>query len=388
MPANRRLAWGAVVLMVAAATASAATTAVGPFSNGELAKPESGEEQRVWGQAKEFTEAIRKSAIVYRDEPVTAYVQSVMDRLFPEFNGRIRVQVVQAPQLNAFALPDGSIYVNLGLLARFQNEAQLATVLAHEGTHFTHRHGFRNQKNLKSNAAFASVTAMLGVPVFPQLIAISSIFGFSREMESEADSVGYERLARAGYDVHEAPHVFEHLAREVKAEGIEEPFFFASHPRLKERIDNMTTLSAKAAAGGAGASRADYARMITKARIDNLESQLSMGRAKSALLMLEEPEQMAELPPYAAYYLGEAYRLRGQDGNVLRAEQAYLKAVSASPEFAPSHRALGVHYLKANQYTESARHLSRYLELAPDAKDRTYVQNYLKVAEKKMGGPQ
>jgi predicted Zn-dependent protease len=386
MPASRLPAWGAIVLTVAAATAMAGTAAIGPFSSGESAKPESGEEQRVWSQAKEFTEAIRKSAIVYGDEPVTAYVQSVMDRLFPEFKGRIRVQVLQAPQLNAFALPDGKIYVNLGLLARFQNEAQLATVLAHEGTHFTHRHGLRNQKNLKSNAAFASVTAMLGVPVFPQLIAISSIFGFSREMESESDSVGYERLARTGYDVREAPRVFEHLAREVKAEGIEEPFFFASHPKLKERIDNMTRFSANAAAGGAGGSRADYARMMTKVRVDNLESQLSMGRAKSALLMLEDPEHMAELPPQAAYYLGEAYRLRGQDGDALRAEQAYINAVSASPEFAPSHRALGVHYLKANQYTEAVRHLSRYLELAPDAKDRTYVQNYLKTAEKKMGG--
>ena len=372
--------------MVTTAAAIAAAPALRPFSSSDSAKPESGEEQRVWGQAIEFAEEIRKSAIVYRDEPVTAYVQSVMSRLFPEFNGRIRVQVVQAPQLNAFALPDGDIYVNLGLLARFQNEAQLATVLAHEGTHFTHRHGFRNQQNLKSSAAFASVTAMLGVPILPQLVAVSSIFGFSREMESEADSVGYERLARAGYDVREAPQVFEHLAREVKAEGIDEPYFFASHPKLKERIDNMTKLSAKAAAGGAGSSRADYARLMTKVRIDNLESELSMGRAKSALLMLEEPEHMAGLPPYAAYYRGEAYRLRGQDGDVLRAEQAYLEAVSASPEFAPSYRALGVHYLKANQYTEAAKHLSRYLELAPAAKDRTYVQNYLKVAQKKMGG--
>ena len=119
------------MLTVAAATAIAATVAIGPFSSGESAKPETGEEQRVWGQAKEFDEAIRKSAIVYRDEPVTAYVQSVMDRLFPEFDGRIRLQVVQAPQLNAFALPDGNIYVNLGLLARFQNEAQLAWMRRH-----------------------------------------------------------------------------------------------------------------------------------------------------------------------------------------------------------------------------------------------------------------
>lgn len=372
--------------MVATATAVAATAAIRPFSGGESAKPESGEEQRVWGQAHEFAEAIRKSDVFYRDESATAYVQEVMDRLFPEFGGGIRVQVVQAPQLNAFAIPDGHIYVNLGLLSRFQNEAQLATVLAHEGAHFTHRHGFRNQQNLKGSTAFASVVGMLGVPVLPQLVAVSSIFGFSREMETEADTVGYERLARAGYDVRESPKVFEHLAREIKAEGIDEPFFFASHPKLKERVDNMTRLSAKAPAGGAGGARADYAKRMAKVRVDNLESQLSMGRAKSALLMLEDPEHLTELPPHAQYYLGEAYRLRGGEGDSLRAEQAYLKAVASAPGFAPSYRALGVHYLKAGQYSEAVNRLSRYLELAPEATDRKYVQNYIQIAEKKRGG--
>lgn len=366
--------------------AATALAAVVPYSGRESAKPESEEEQRVWSQSQEFAEAIRKSAIIYGDPQVSASVQSVMDRLFPEFQGGIRVQVLHSSQLNAFAIPDGNIYVNLGLLSRFQNEAQLATVLAHEGTHFTHRHGYRSQQSVKSNSAFASVTAALGIPIFPQLLAISSIFGFSRELETEADNVGYARLARAGYDVRESPKVFEHLAREVKAEDIKEPFFFASHPRLQERIDNMKKLSVGAAAGGTGNSHAEYAELMKKVRIENLENQLSMGRAKSALLMLEDPEHLTELPPYAQYYVGEAYRLRGGEGDALRSEQAYLKAVKAAADFAPSYRALGIHYLKAGQYDESAKHLSRYLELAPDAKDHTYVQNYLKSAEKKKEG--
>lgn len=376
----------AVAAIVLSGSAFGAFASVTPFSRGELANPESDDERRVWGQAREFSEAIQKSAVVYPDEAATRYVQSSMDRLFPEFQGNIKVQLLGAPQLNAFAIPNGNIYMNLGLLARFQNEAQLATVLAHEGTHFTHRHGFRSQQNLKGNAAFATVTAILGVPIVPQLLAISSIFGFSRVMETEADNVGYERLARAGYDVHESPKVFEHLAREVKAEGIDEPFFFASHPKLQERIENMNKLSTNAPPGGNGNSRADYASVMIKVRMDNLESQLSMGRAKSALLMLEDPEHLAELPPYAQYYLGEAYRLRGGEGDALRAEQAYLKAVSLSPDFAPSYRALGIYYLKANQYSESVKQLSHYLQLVPDAKDRNYVQNYLKIAERKKGG--
>jgi predicted Zn-dependent protease len=357
-----------------------------PFSEAGGARPASEDEQRVWSQAQEFSGIIGKSGVLYQDGVLDAYLQQVMDSLFPEFRGAIRVRAVQAPQLNAFALPDGAIYVNTGLMARFGNEAQLATVLAHEGTHFTHRHGFRSQQNLKSNAAFASVTAMLGVPILPQLLAISSIFGFSREMETEADQVGYDRLQKAGYDPHESPKVFEHLMREVKAEGVDEPFFFASHPKLKERVDNMTRFSARAPAGGGGTSRADYARTVQKLRVDNLAGMLSMGRAKSALLMLEDPDHLAELPPYAPYYLGEAYRLRGGEGDSLRSEKAYLKALADAPDFAPTYRALGIHFLKTGQYSESIRHLTRYLEVAPDARDRKYVENYLQIARNKKEG--
>jgi len=102
--------------------------------------------------------------------------------------------------------------------------------------------------------------------------------------------------------------------------------------------------------------------------------------------MLEDPEDLAELPAHAQYYLGEAYRLRAGEGDALRSEQAYLRAISVAPDFAPSYRALGVHYLKSGGYSEASRQLSRYLELAPDARDRAYVENYLKIAERKKGG--
>ena len=213
---------------------------VAPFTSGTSAAPASEEEQRVWSEAEELNDAIARSAVIYDDPALTAYAQGVIDRLFPEFKGKIRVTLLKSPHLNAFAVPDGHLYVNIGLVARFQNEAQLATVLAHEGTHFTHRHSFLGQKSLKDNAALATLGSLLGVPVLPQLIAVSSMFGYSRELETEADQVGYQRLLQAGYDVREAPRVFEHLMREVKAEDIREPFFFSTHPKLKDRLDNMT----------------------------------------------------------------------------------------------------------------------------------------------------
>jgi predicted Zn-dependent protease len=197
---------------------------------------------------------------------------------------------------------------------------------------------------------------------------------------------GFARLERAGYDVHESPKVFEHLIAEIKAEDIKEPYFFASHPKLVERVENMKRLSTGVPPGGEGTSSVDYAHTMTQVHLDNLENMLSSGRAKSALIMLTDPERLVELPPQAQYYLGEAYRLRGEDGDTKRAEDAYLKAIETAPEFAPSYRALGVLRMKANHYVDAQKYLERYIELAPTAPDLKYVESYLRIARKKAGG--
>jgi beta-barrel assembly-enhancing protease len=348
-----------------------------------------GDERRVWSQGNEIAQAIDRGGMVYDNPAATAYVQGVMDRLFPEFKGRTQVAILKSSQLNAFALPNGRIYINQGLLARFRNEAELATLLGHEGTHFTNRHGYQSEKSAKDASGFAMFGAMAlpgAIGLLPQLLAISSVYGFSREMETEADVQGFARLQKAGYDVHESPRIFEHLMADIKAEDIKEPFFFATHPKLAERVQNMKKLSAGVPPGGDGTSNLDYADKMAQLRLDSLEHMLSMGRAKSALIMLSDPQRLPEFPPQVQYYVGEAYRLRGQEGDIRLAEEAYLKAIEAVPEFAPSYRAMGVLRLKANHYTDAQHYLDRYLELAPDASDRTYVESYLKIARKKAGG--
>ena len=373
----------ALVLLPAGAIAAVGAE---PFTSGAVARPASEQEQRTWSEAEELDVILLRSGVIYDDPALTAYVQSVVDRLYPDFKGAITVTLLKSPHLNAFAVPDGHVYVNVGLLARFENEAQLATVLAHEGTHFTNRHGYLSSKSVKNSAAFATFGAMLGVPILPQLLAVSSMFGYSRELETEADEVGYRRLLQAGYDVREAPKVFEHLIREVKTEDIREPFFFSTHPRLQERVDNMTKLSSRAVGGGDGTQREEYSRRVQQARIDTLENMLSMGRAKQALIVLENAERVRELPPHTLYWRGEAYRRRGEAGDARKAEESYRKAIEAAPGFAPSYRALGILLLKDGKKTEAATNLERYLELAPQAGDRKYVESYVRMAKQPEGG--
>lgn len=378
-----------VSVLALACALPAAGAKIPPFADGAALAQVTGDERRVWSQGDEIAQALARGGVIYESEPVTAYVQGVMDRLFPEFKGHIQVAIVKSAQLNAFALPNGRIYINEGLLARFQNEAQLATLLGHEGTHFTNRHGYQSELSAKDNAGFATLGGMVlpGVAaILPTLLAVTSMYGFSREMETQADVQGFARLKKAGYDVRESPRVFEHLIADIKAEDIKEPFFFATHPKLADRVANMQKLSAASTPGGAGTSSVDYAATMGMLRLDNLEHMLSMGRAKSALIMLSDSDRLWEFPPQAEYYLGEAYRLRGEEGDIKLAEAAYVKSMEVAPEFAPSYRALGVLRFKANHYADAQKYLDRYLELAPDAQDRKYVESYLKIARKKAGG--
>jgi predicted Zn-dependent protease len=374
-----------VIALAVTVTALAvpAFAAVAPFSTAQDAVPASNAEWRVWWSGDETAEAVLRSGLLYTDEGATSYVQRVADRVFPEFRGKVTVHIFKSADLNAFCLANGHIYVTIGLLARLHNEAQLATVLAHEGTHFTHRHAFLTRQTIRSSTALASMVNMLGVRVAPQALALSSILGYSRELETEADTVGYRRLAAAGYDVHESPKTFEHLIRDIQAEGIEAPYFFSTHPKLQDRVDNLKRLSANAPRGGEGSSTVEYAAVVGAIRVENLEALLSMNRAKQALIMLDDPQRLAELPPFGYYYVGEACRRRGGPGDLAAAERAYLRAAETAPEFAPTYRALGVLYLNAKNWAQAQTYLARYLELLPDAKDRKYIEAYLKTAREK-----
>ena len=193
-------------------TGCLATTPLKPLESASDTQQLTSKEKRLWAEARDFDEAIYKSDHVYEDGAATKYLQNIMDRLYPEFQGTITVKIVTSPHLNAFALPNGSIYFHVGLLARLENEAQLATVLGHEAAHFIHKHSFKQRENVKSSSAFALGTAMAGIPIIGNVVALSSIYGYSRDLEREADRLGYERLVKAGYDPRESYKAFEHLA--------------------------------------------------------------------------------------------------------------------------------------------------------------------------------
>lgn len=373
--------------LLAALPAGAADEAIAPYRDAGEAVPALDGEDRVWAEGEQDEEALRKSGHVRDDPALTAYLQAVMDRLFPEFAGRVRVRVANDSALNAFALPQGTVFVNMGLLARLENEAQLATILAHEGSHFTHRHGYQSIRQAKSLSGFAVTASILtgGIGgVLGSAVASTSMSGYSRDTEREADRQGFERMARAGYDVRESARGFRLLAGEVKALDVREPFFFASHPRLQERIDSFEALSAGHAGPPGEVGEARFAAATDGLREEWLQAQIELGKPRSVIHVLANPAMLARYPVHAHYYLGEAYRLRGEEGDSGRAEAAWREAVARAPDFAPSHRALGILALKRRDWAAARDGLRRYLALAPAAHDAAFMRDYLALVEENL----
>lgn len=335
------------------------------------------EEGRLWHSADELDQQLERADYLHENEELRVYIMSVMQKLYPEYGDAIRVQVVSSPSLNAFALPNGSIYTNTGMLVRLDNEAQLATVLAHEGVHFTHKHSWQQRRNVKNSTAFSTSFGMLtGIPALGDLMALSSMLGFSRDMEREADAEGFQRLAAAGYDVTQAPVTFEHLLAEVEALDIDEPYFFSTHPALEDRIESFNELVQQHGTTNGYRGEQAYSLQVADLQLELLQDYLELGQYQSVLLILERPDAFERYPLSAWYYLGEAYRLRGEEEDTERSATAYATAIRLVPEFAPSWRAMGLHYMKQDDAEQAESHFDRYLELMPDASDRAYIELY------------
>ncbi len=342
------------------------------FSNAEDTGNLHDKERRLWHEAAGFDSTIERSDQIYHNKKATAYLQSVMDRLYPEFKGKIHVRIYDSTELNAFALPNGSIYFNIGLLARMENEAQLAAVLAHEATHFIEKHSFKQRVSTKNSAAFA----VSGIP-FANLAAASSISGYSQDLEREADAKGYKRLVKSGYNPREAHKIFQYLADEVEALNIEEPYFFSSHPQLVDRIDEFKRLSAKHKGGGR-IGKKSYNRIMIPIRLDVLRKDIGQDRYKSVILVMEDSKKRRYYPAAGYYYLGEAYLRRDEKGDMNKALKAYKKAAKKSPKFAPSYMRLGMYYMKKGNKRKARYNFKQYLKLASkNARDRAYVEQYL-----------
>jgi predicted Zn-dependent protease len=184
---------------------------------------------------------------VLRDEVATAYVERVGRRLVesippefqhPEFNYYFRI--INASDINAFALPGGPMYVNRGMIEAAHSEGEMAGVMAHELAHVALRHGTAQATKAQKYSLLAGIAGIAGAilagPGAGQLgqAAVGAYFlKFSREYETEADVLGAQIMARAGYDPRDLANMFKTI--EQQGSGRAAPQWLSDHPNPSNR---------------------------------------------------------------------------------------------------------------------------------------------------------
>ncbi len=184
-----------------------------------------------------------------RDSEVQSYVESVGQRLVaaipPEFQHpefRYYFRVINASDINAFALPGGPMYVNRGMIQAARSEGEMAGVMAHELSHVALRHGTAQATKAQKYGLLAGVLGIggtiLGGPGLGQVAAgtVGVYFlKFSREYETEADLLGARIMANAGYDPRELANMFQTIQRQGGGGG----GFFSDHPSPANRYERI-----------------------------------------------------------------------------------------------------------------------------------------------------
>lgn len=217
-------------------------------SSEQLMSPE--DEKRL---GKEFMHQVRQSLKLVDDSTSNEYIQALGEKLASQIDTRgqtFSFFIVQDSTINAFAGPAGYIGVHSGLIDAAESEGELASVMAHEIAHVVQQHLLRSLESSK-NMSLATVGALIaaivlggqaggqvGEAVFASTVAgaTQQQLSYSRAHEQEADRVGIEMLARAGYNPNDMARFFEVLQQKSRIGQHNIPEFLLTHPVTGSRI--------------------------------------------------------------------------------------------------------------------------------------------------------
>lgn len=226
---------------------------------------------------REHQRLIRSFGGEYRAPRLQALLSEIANRLrlvSDRPNETYRVTILNSPSVNAFALPNGYVYVTRGLLALANDTAEAASVIAHEIAHVTGRHALERAE-LESRSVLVSRvhSEVLANPGASRLmrdqgrIALAS---FSRQQEIDADELGVRAIAKAGYEAHGAVRFLVALDRTSRMRNsVEDPNasekndILSTHPTTPERLDRAIAVARQFGAPGVGeANRMQWLQAI------------------------------------------------------------------------------------------------------------------------------
>ncbi len=200
---------------------------------------------------------------IYENARLQTAIEKAVERLVKASerpNLKYKVTMLNSPAINAFALPNGHVYVTRGLIVLANDKAELASVLAHEMGHVIANHAAIREDQARQAALIGHVVSdVLSDPQMGALALAKSkltLAAFSRAQEFEADGIGVGISARAGFDPYGASRFLTDMQRnaDLKTAGSEAraPDFLTTHPATPERIKNALANARQFSGPGAG----------------------------------------------------------------------------------------------------------------------------------------
>ena len=204
---------------------------------------------------QQYATQINQQLPIVRDAEVNRYINVLGDSIALLADDRgleWTFYVVDSPEINAFAVPGGFIYINRGLIERSENLAQLAGVLGHEIGHVTERHSMEQMRDAQRAEGGVGLLCVLtgvcnnqAVGTAVNVVGGAVFAGFSRADENEADAVGIRHVVRAGINPDGIPAMFRNLLQERERSPSSVDSWFSTHPLEEDRIQNTQAIIAQ-----------------------------------------------------------------------------------------------------------------------------------------------
>ena len=207
---------------------------------------------------------LRTNGKLIENRPVNHYINGLVANIGAQRSGNsvpLQTYIIDNANVNAFTTGGGFVFVNSGLIAAMENEAQLALILAHEIAHIDANHLYKSKGANQGINLLGSVisvglsTAGLGgwgslaVNTGLSLALNAGSNGFSRGQETAADNIALKYIESAGYDSTEGARSFEVLRRLYGDDNKADNILFSSHPINSDRLNNLQSKSTNAGSG-------------------------------------------------------------------------------------------------------------------------------------------
>jgi predicted Zn-dependent protease len=384
---NAHLRLIALASALALALPGAALAAAKPGATSGSQPTDGSDEAELWYAMERSEAELKRSPLLMRDPALNDYVRGVACKAAGEHCPDIRIYVMDVPQFNASMSPNGMLLLWTGALLRIRNEAELAFVLGHETGHFTAKHSLRQWRRMKSASAWLGAFQMVAygagagsVAELGTLAGTAALFKYSRDMEREADRLGFASVVAHGWAPHAGADMWARMWREEQTRKYDRPLaLFSTHPASQERLNDIKAEADAISNPPTDLGRERYRAVVRPMLPKLLDEELAQRRYAGSILVISEllEDAPAEDKGLLTFYLGEAYRRRGQGDDKTKAAGYYAQAIALPGAPAAAWREHGYARRAAGDSAGARAALQRYLQDAPQAEDRAFVQREL-----------